>query len=116
MRHKKRGRKFTKTREQQRALICGLASSLIVKEKITISEIKAKELRSFVEKSITRAKQDTLANRRFLLRDFSNKVVKKLFEDLGPRYKNRFGGYTRITKISPRKSDGARMAVIELVR
>ncbi len=116
MRHRKRGRKFTRSKDQQKALFRNLASSLLFKEKITTTEAKAKELRSSVEKAITRAKKDTLANRRLLGRDFSNEVVKKLFKDLAPRYKDRPGGYTRVIKISPRKSDDARMAVIELVK
>ena len=116
MRHKKKGRKFTKSKDQRRALFRSLSSSLILKERITTTEAKAKELKSFVEKSITRAKKDTIANRRLLNKDFSNKVIKKMFQELGSRYKSRAGGYTRITKISPRKSDGARMAVIELIK
>lgn len=116
MRHKKRGRKFTKSKDQQKALLRSLASSLVLKEKITTTEAKAKELKSFIEKSITRSKKDNVANRRFLAKDFSNKVVKKIVQELGPRYKSRAGGYTRVTKISPRKSDGARMAVIELIK
>jgi large subunit ribosomal protein L17 len=116
MRHKKKGRKFTKSKDQRRALLRSLSSSLILEEKITTTEAKAKELRSFVEKFITRAKKDTVANRRLLVKDFSNKVIKKMFQELGSRYKSRAGGYTRITKISPRKSDGARMAVIELIK
>lgn len=116
MRHKKKGRKFTKSKDQRRALFRSLSSSLILEEKITTTEAKAKELRSFVEKSITRAKKDTVANRRLLVKDFSNKVIKKMFQELGSRYKSRPGGYTRITKISPRKSDGAKMAVIELIK
>jgi len=115
MRHRKRGRKFTRSKDQRRALFCSLASSLILAEKITTTEAKAKELKSFVEKIITRAKKDTLANRRLLAKDFSKKIIKKLFTELGPRYKNRKGGYTRIIKINPRKSDGAKMTVIELV-
>ena len=116
MRHKKKGRKFTKSKDQERALLCGLASSLIFKEKITITEAKAKEVRPFLEKSITRAKKDTIANRRLLARDFSSKVIKKLFKETGPRYKNRLGGYTRITKVGLRKQDAAKMAVIELIK
>lgn len=116
MRHKKKGRKFTKSKEQRKALFRNLSSSLILKERITTTESKAKELRSFIEKSITRAKKDTLANKRLLLKDFSNKTVKKLFEELGPRYKDRPGGYTRITKIGYRKNDGAKMAAIELIK
>jgi len=116
MRHKKKGRKFTKSKDQERALLRSLASSLIFKEKITITEAKAKEVRPFLEKLITRAKKDTVANRRLLAKDFSNKIIKKLFKEIGPRYKSRPGGYTRITKVSPRKQDAAKMAVIELVK
>lgn len=116
MRHRKRGRKFTRSKDQQKALLRNLVSSLLLKEKITTTEAKAKELRSSVEKIITRAKKNTLANRRLLGRDFSNEVVKKLFKDLAPRYKGRSGGYTRVMKISPRKSDGTKMAVIELIK
>lgn len=116
MRHKKKGRKFTRSKDQRKALFRNLSSSLIIKEKISTTESKAKELRPTVEKFITRAKNNTLANQRLLLRDFSEKVVKKLLEELGPRYKDRAGGYTRIVKINPRTSDGAKMAVIELVK
>jgi len=116
MRHKKRERKFTKSKNQRRAMFCSLASSLIIKEKIITTEAKTKALRSFVEKVITRAKNDTVANRRLLSRNFSPKVIKQLFQELGQRYKSRSGGYTRIIKIHPRKSDGARMAMIELIK
>lgn len=116
MRHRKRGRKFTKSKNQQKALFHALASSLILKERITTTEAKAKELKSLVEKSITRTQKNSLANQRLLLRHFSNKVVKKLFKEVGPRYKNRPGGYVRITKIGPRKNDGVKMAVIELIK
>lgn len=116
MRHKKKEQKFKKSKSQRKALFCNLASSLIIKEKIATTEAKVKELRSFTEKAITRAKKDILANRRFLSRFFRDEVVKKLFQELGPRYKNRDGGYTRVIKIIPRKSDGAKMAVIELIK
>ena len=116
MRHRKKEQKFTKSKDQQKALFRNLSSSLILKEKITTSEAKAKKIRSFIEKSITRAKKDTVTNKRFLAKDFSNKVTKKMFQELASRYKNRAGGYTRITKISPRKSDGAKMAIIELIK
>lgn len=116
MRHRKRGRKFTKSKDQQKALLHNLASSLIIKEKITTTEAKSKELRPLVEKSITRAKKVNLANQRLLLKYFSNQVVKKLFKELGTRYKDRSGGYIRITKISPRKNDGAKMVMIELIK
>lgn len=116
MRHRKRKNKLTKTRDQRRALLRSLASSLIIKEKITTTETKAKRLKPFLEKAITRAKKDTLTNKRALLKDFSKKVVDKLFKKLGPEYKNRPGGYCRIIKINPRKTDSAKMAIIELIR
>lgn len=116
MRHRKKGRKLRKSRSQQKALFYGLASSLILKEKIITTEIKAKELRPLLEKSITRAKKNTIFDHRFLSKNFEAKIVKKLFHELVPRYKDISGGYTRIIKIGPRKSDGAKMAIIELTK
>jgi len=116
MRHKKKGRKFTRSKNQEKALFHSLASALIIKEKITTTEAKAKELRPFLEKLITRAKKDNLANRRFLAKNFSKEVIKKLFKEMGLRYKNRPGGYIRIIKINPRKQDAAKMAILELIK
>jgi len=116
MRHRKKKNKLTRSKDQRRALLRSLASAIILKEKITTTEGKAKKIRSFLEKSISRAKKDTLANRRILLKDFSKKVVDKLFKELGVRYKDRPGGYLRITKINPRKADSAKMAIIELIK
>ena len=115
MRHKKKKNKLTRSKEQRRALLCSLVSSLILKEKIVTTENKAKKLRPFLEKSISRSRKDTLANRRLLLKKFSPAVVDKLMKEIGPRYKERSGGYSRIIKTNPRKSDSARMAIIELV-
>ncbi len=116
MRHRKKKLKLTKTRDQRRALLRSLASSLIFKERIITTEAKAKKLRPFLEKSISRSRKNTTANQRLLLKDFSKKVVNKLIRELGPRYKDRSGGYSRIIKIIPRKTDSARMAIIELVK
>lgn len=116
MRHRKKKLKLTRTKDQRRALLRSLASSLILKERIITTEAKAKKLRPFLEKAISRAKEDNLANRRFLLRDFSLKVVGKLMKEIGPRYKERHGGYSRIIKINPRKTDSAKMAIIELIK
>jgi len=116
MQHRKRGRKFNRPKNQKKLLFCILASSLILKEKINTTEAKAKELRPFVEKLITRSRKDTLSNRRLLAKNLSDEVVKKLFKELGPRYKNKPGGYTRIIKINPRKQDAAKMAIIELIK
>lgn len=116
MRHKKGGRKFKKTRGQRKSLFSNLASSLILKEKIITTEARAKETRSFLEKSITRAKDGGLANQRLLAKNFGKEALKKLLKELGPRYKSYSGGYTKIIKINPRKSDSAKMVVMELIK
>lgn len=116
MKKRKKGRKLSRKRDQRRALLKSLARELLLKEKIKTTKAKAKELRSFVECFIERAKEKTLANVRYLRRFFGKDVVKKLFNELGPRYKERKGGYTRILKLGQRKSDGAEMAIIELVK
>lgn len=115
MRHRKKRLKLTRSKDQRRALLRSLASSLILKEKIITTEAKAKKVRPFLEKSISQAKKDNLANRRLLLKDFSPKIANKLFKDLGPKYKDRAGGYSRLVKINPRKSDSAEMVIIELI-
>lgn len=93
-----------------------LASALVLQERIRTTEAKAKEVGPVVEKFITRAKKGDLASRRLLGRFFSPKLVKKLMEEIGPRYKERKGGCTRIIKLGPRRTDGAKMAIIELVK
>lgn len=116
MRHQKTTPKLGRKTGPRRALLKNLANSLILYEKIETTEAKAKVLKPIVEKMITRVKKDNLHNRRDLLRKLPTKnAVKKLFEVLGPRYKERKGGYLRITKLEPRKGDGAKMAVIEFV-
>lgn len=93
-----------------------LAESIIIYEKVQTTEAKAKAVRSLVEKSITTSKDDSLASRRKLLSTFHTELpVKKLLEVLGPRYKTRPGGYTRIIKLGHRQGDGADMVRIELV-
>lgn len=116
MRKRKRGKKLSRKRDQRRALLKSLASSLLLKEKIKTTEAKAKELAVFVEKHITKAKRGDLSARRFLARFYSPKIVKKLVDEIGPRYKDRTGGYTRIIKLGPRKANGAKMAIVELVK
>ncbi len=94
-----------------------LALNLIVREKIKTTEPKAKELRPFIEKLITRAKKNDLATKRLIASKLAGRKseTKKLFEVLAPKYQDRQGGYTRILKLPPRKSDGARMAIIEFI-
>jgi large subunit ribosomal protein L17 len=116
MRKRKKGRKLSRKRDQRRALLRSLAQNLFLNEKIKTTEAKAKEVSPLAEKMITRAKIGDLNTRRFLARFFSSEVVKKLVNEIAPRYKERKGGYTRIIKMGPRKSDGARMAIIELVK
>ena len=126
MRERKIGRKFSRERNQRRAFLKSLAANLILKEKIRTTVSRAKETSRFVEKLIsqtinsgqaqTEAKEKLVAKRRLLAKLFSPTVNKKLFQEIGPRYKERKGGYTRVTKLGPRKSDGAAMAVIELIK
>ncbi len=94
-----------------------LALSLIVREKIKTTLPKAKELRPFVEKIVTKAKKNDIATRRLVISSLSNraKETKKLFDIIAPKYIDKKGGYTRILKLGVRKSDGAEMAQIEFV-
>lgn len=107
-------RKFSRKRDPRKALLSGLAESLILHEKIKTTEAKAKELRPYIEKLITKAKKQTLASRRNLLKLFSNNIVRKL-EEISRRYIERQGGYTRIIKLGSRQKDAASMAQIEFV-
>ena len=118
MRHMKAGRTFNRDTNARKALFIGLAKNLIEKEQIKTTLPKAKDLRSVVEKLITRAKVDTVANRRLTASELGNSsaaTVKKLFDVLGKRYATRNGGYTRVLKAGFRYGDAAPMAIIELV-
>ena len=118
MRHMRAGRTFNRDTNARKALFIGLAKNLIEKEQIKTTLPKAKDLRSVVEKLITRAKVDTVANRRLVASELGNNssaAVKKLFTVLGPRYAKRPGGYTRVLKAGFRYGDAAPMAIIELV-
>ncbi len=116
MRHQIKGRKLSREKDQRKALLKSLARSIILKERITTTKAKAKEASVLLEKSITRAKKGDLHSKRLLLKLFSPAVVKKLTEEIGPKYKERSGGYTRILKLGPRKSDSTEMVIIELVK
>ena len=131
MRHQKAGRKFNRTSAHREAMFRNMAMALFRHERIITTVAKAKEARPFIERLITLARKDTLHARRLVMArlgpvakvDLYDKngemtddtVIQRLFNDLAPRYANRAGGYTRITKIGPRKGDNAPMAVIELV-
>jgi large subunit ribosomal protein L17 len=116
MRHRKAGRQLRRTSEQRLALLRNLASSLIEHGAIETTEAKAKELRPFVEKLVTKAKQGTLHARRLAGRHVHKReTADKLFQEVGPKFAGRPGGYTRILKTGARRGDGAEMARIEFV-
>ena len=118
MRHQKAGRTFNRDTNARKALFIGLAKNLIEKEQIKTTLPKAKDLRGVVEKLVTRAKVDSVANRRLVASELGNAsdaAVKKLFTVLGPRYAKRPGGYTRVLKAGFRYGDAAPMAIIEFV-
>jgi len=116
MRHRNSGRQLSRNSSHRHALLRNMATSLLRHETIRTTVPKAKELRRVVEPLITLAKIDSLAKRRLAfsrLRDVS--IVEKLFADLGPRFKARAGGYTRILRMEPRPGDSADMALMQLV-
>ncbi len=116
MRHRKAGRSLRRTSEQRLALLRNLATSLIESGAIETTEAKAKELRPFVEKLITKARTGTLHARRLAgIHVTKRAAADKLFQELGPKFAKRAGGYTRILKTGHRKGDGAEMARIELI-
>ena len=115
MKKLKQGRKFHRKKDQRRTLLKSLAYSLILNEKIETTFAKAKETSSFVEKLITKAKKKTLASRREIVARVGKRAAKKLIDELAPLFEKREGGYTRIYKLAPRKSDGAKMAILEFV-
>src|SRR5512141_3393148 len=112
----KKGARLGGSPAHQRLILANLATALFEHGRITTTEAKARVLRPVAERLITKAKKGDLHNRRQVLATIRDKgVVHALFEEIGPRYAERPGGYTRITKIGPRKGDNAPMAVIELV-
>jgi large subunit ribosomal protein L17 len=116
MRHRNSGRRLNRNSSHRKAMFCNMASSLFDKELIKTTLPKAKELRMVAEPLITLAKTDSVANRRLAFsRLRSKEAVGKLFKVLGPRYKERPGGYLRILKTNFRRGDQAPMALVELV-
>lgn len=116
MRHRKSGRKFNINSSHRKALFSNMVSSLFKHELIKTTLPKAKELRSYAEPLITLSKEDSVAKRRLAFSRLRDRdVVTKLFNELGPRYKNRAGGYLRIMKCGFRPGDDAPMAYVELV-
>jgi large subunit ribosomal protein L17 len=115
MKHGNSIRKFGRVARQRKALVRSLAESLIIHGRIQTTEAKAKELRPVVEKMITMANKGTLASRRLLTARLGEIGTTKLVKEVAPKYKERNGGYTRITHTGIRKGDASRQAVIEFV-
>jgi large subunit ribosomal protein L17 len=115
MRHRKTGRKLSRTSAHRDALFRNMVTSLLLHEQIQTTDAKAKELRSVADRMVTLGKRGTLhARRQALAFVRSRAVVKKLFEEIAPRFESRPGGYTRITKLGVRAGDAAPMSMIEL--
>jgi len=108
-------RKFGRKCGQRKALLKSLAANLFLHGKIKTTEAKAKELRSFAERLIQKVKKNDLVGVRYIAKFLPPVVVKKLAKEIGPKYIDRAGGYTRIIKLGRRKSDSAPVAIIELV-
>lgn len=117
MRHHNNIRKLGRNKNQRHALLKGLMLALIAHGKIETTEAKAKELRPFIEKMITKANVGTLASRRLVISRLYNLTseANKLINDIAPKYKERSGGYTRITKLPRRAGDASKMAIIEFI-
>jgi large subunit ribosomal protein L17 len=117
MRHRKAGRKFNRNSPQRKALKKGLAISIIEHESIKTTLAKAKEIRGFLEPLVTLAKENTVANQRLAYARLQSKeAVAKLFDELGPRFKDRPGGYLRVVKRGLRPGDKSPAAQIEFVK
>lgn len=116
MRHRVKGRKLGRSPAHRKALFRNQLASLVKEERIKTTLHKAKELRPIAEKVVTQGKRDTLHARRQVNRWLPERdLVKKVFDEIAPRFQERPGGYTRIIKLGPRQGDGAEMAVIEFV-
>jgi large subunit ribosomal protein L17 len=116
MRHRKGGFKLQRNPSARRALLRGLTTNVILRDRVVTTVTKAKAVKPVVEKMITLAKRDTLHTRRQAAAFLNTPgAVKKLFDNLGPRFAQRNGGYTRVVRLGPRKGDGAELALIELL-
>ncbi len=116
MKHRVAGKKLSRTKNQRTALFRSLANSLILHEKIVTTSAKAKAVKPMVEKLVTRAKVDNIHNRRLLIKDLaSENATRKMLEVIGPKFKERPGGYTKIVKIGNRSGDQAPMVALMFV-
>jgi len=116
MRHRVAGRKFGRNTNQRKALLRNLAVSLILNERITTTDAKAKTIRPVVEKLVTMAREDSEHHRRLVMARLADeRATAKLFDIIGPRFDGQPGGYTRIYKIGTRRGDGAPVSMIEFI-
>ncbi|MBL7141647.1 50S ribosomal protein L17 [Patescibacteria group bacterium] len=116
MRHRKKGKILGRKIGPRKALLKSLALNFVLRGKIKTTEAKAKAVKPIIERLITRAKENNLNNyRRINSYLQSREATKKILEEIGPKYKDRPGGYLRIIKVGPRKGDGAKMVILELV-
>lgn len=116
MRHGRKIAKLGLGRSHRKAMMCNMVTSLLAHEHVSTTTARGKELKRQAEHMITFAKRGDLHSRRQVLRHIADKgVVSKLFDELGPRYSDRQGGYTRLVRLGPRRGDGAEMVIVELV-
>jgi len=115
MRHHNVNRKFGRVKKVRNALLKSLALALVVNNKIKTTDAKAREIRPYVEKLVTQGRKDNLTSMRLLTAKIGVTGAKKIIKEISPKYEKRTGGYTRITKLPQRLSDGSKMAVIEFV-
>jgi large subunit ribosomal protein L17 len=116
MRHLKKGRHLHRKSSHRKALLCNLAVSILINGRVQTTEAKAKEVRGLVDRIITWGKRGDIHARRLAARQVrSRTIVKKVFDELAPRYRDRPGGYTRIMKIGHRHGDNAPVVIMELV-
>jgi len=116
MRHRVKGKSFGRTAEHRKAMMKNMATSLFLHGRVETTTEKAKELRRFAEPIITKAKRGDLHARRLVQRDIQDReVLQKLFAEIGPKYAERAGGYTRVLHLGHRSGDAAEMSIIELV-
>lgn len=115
MQHLRKGRKFGRVAGQRSALLRSLAAAFITKGRITTTEARAKELRTFIEPLISKARSGNLSSKKAILETLPKAAANKVVNEVGPKFNYRPGGYVRLVKLGRRKSDGAPMALVEFV-
>ena len=116
MNHRQKGRKFGRETKQRKELLRDLARALILNNKINTTQAKAKGLRPYIEKLVTKAKNKNLASNRLLISELGRSSAQKLTKEIVDKFSERKGGYTRVINLPPRLSDGSKMAIIEFVQ